>query len=275
MLGGYGTENNGLEIYQSFYEVLKDLPTEVIILSLIIAVAPILLYYIITKIQLKPLSLLSRFVYSAVSYKRKNQLESMAAEEYNYIYDKTVSGKITAKNIVSFCIGIGMVVFIFIVLKKMIFFGLVVSQSMAPLLMPTDMVLMESITKNVNEGDIVLFKPPGSGYSIIHRVVKIENGKIRTKGDNSNTLDYWILSREDIEAKAVELTGKPIVLRNFGVYFMAPRTVTIGPNPLFELTKKTVQFTHLYGPVILIFILLLILLRYFSEKREAVKYSLE
>ena len=53
-----------------------------------------------------------------------------------------------------------------------------------------------------------------------HRVVSISDGKIRTKGDARDTVDSWVVSKEDVLAKAIQIGGKPIVIPSVGDYFI-------------------------------------------------------
>jgi signal peptidase len=45
---------------------------------------------------------------------------------------------------------------------------------------------------------VVVFTPPGADYKIIHRVVSVEPQGIKTRGDNNNRVDPWLLSHDEI-----------------------------------------------------------------------------
>ena len=45
--------------------------------------------------------------------------------------------------------------------------------------------------QDLKVGDVIVFKIPGQNTPIVHRIVKIENGQIITKGDHNPTYDPW------------------------------------------------------------------------------------
>ena len=45
---------------------------------------------------------------------------------------------------------------------------------------------------------MVVFTPPGADYKIIHRVVSVKPQGIKTRGDNNNRVDPWLLSHDEI-----------------------------------------------------------------------------
>lgn len=40
-------------------------------------------------------------------------------------------------------------------------------------------------------------------FPIMHRIVSISNGKVKTKGDNNIKEDEWVVSKEEIEGKLI------------------------------------------------------------------------
>jgi len=68
---------------------------------------------------------------------------------------------------------------------------------MAPLLWNFDLLEI-SFPKQIRRGDIVLFKTSDGEAWIAHRVIKIENGRIHTKGDNNGMEDEKTLRADEI-----------------------------------------------------------------------------
>lgn len=255
----------GTEVYESFFEILRDIPLEVVTLSIIIAVSPFIMYYWKTPYLRLFFKTMVRAGLNIQRYSEKKKLKEMIKMEYERITGK----KIRLNDILSYGVPAGTAIFAILILKKAIFLGLVVSQSMLPTLMEADLVLIESLTtESISSGDIVLIAPPGQGSLIIHRVISVEDGKIRTKGDNTDTVDPWVLTKEDVKGKAVRINGKPVTIKNLGIYFMPVRSYVPGSDPAFELVKKTVETVHTHGPIILIGLLLLTVIGSFGGKRR-------
>ena len=162
-----------------------------------------------------------------------------------------------------------------LVIKQMFFFGVVVSGSMMPTMMPADLVMFEALTlNNINKGDIITFTPPGVATQIVHRVVSIDDGKYKTKGDNRGAIDDWILTSKDISGKAVRFNGRPVIIKYFGWYLMPKgRTYIPGTDPGYEFTREIVQYVHQNGPVFLIIIIILIVVGNFGTKKYRYEIS--
>ncbi|WP_052696205.1 signal peptidase I [Palaeococcus ferrophilus] len=87
----------------------------------------------------------------------------------------------------------------------------VLSGSMVPLFNPGDIVLLERVNgSEVHVGDVVAFRPPGArdeNTFVTHRIVGIveENGTryFRTKGDNNEDEDPFLVPGENVYGKAV------------------------------------------------------------------------
>ncbi|MFC1586296.1 hypothetical protein ACFL5V_12180 [Fibrobacterota bacterium] len=79
--------------------------------------------------------------------------------------------------------------------------------SMSPLLKPGDRLIYSPCHSDlINKGDILLFREPGKGSCVVHRVIKAKPDGISTRGD-SNCLgpDPWLLRNEDIIGKVVSV----------------------------------------------------------------------
>lgn len=76
----------------------------------------------------------------------------------------------------------------------------VVSGSMQPKIKVGDVVIIKN-SNNYNINDIITFKDEGS--YITHRIIKIDNGKITTKGDFNNKKDDKIIKMKDVVGKVI------------------------------------------------------------------------
>ncbi len=76
----------------------------------------------------------------------------------------------------------------------------VVSGSMQPKIKVGDVVIIKN-SNNYNVNDIITFKDEGS--YITHRIIKIDNGKITTKGDFNNKKDDKIIKMKDVVGKVI------------------------------------------------------------------------
>ena len=103
---------------------------------------------------------------------------------------------------------------------KTIFFAAVISDSMTPTFSKNDMILMQNIDRNYNVGDIIIFNRPDNSIPTSHRIISIDEEGIRTAGDATKSIDWWNLKKEDIVGKAITLQGKPITIKELGVYFI-------------------------------------------------------
>jgi signal peptidase len=150
-------------------------------------------------------------------------------------------------------------IIIFVLLFKLVFFSVVVSNSMNPTFKAGDLVLMQGISTAPVEGDIIMFQRTNYLLPITHRVFTVTDGGIRTKGDARNAPDPWILSEEAITAKAVQLGGKPAVIKDVGNYFILDTSV-MRYDPKYgseySLIKNIFLTIRLYGYVFCVLALL-------------------
>lgn len=259
-----------LQTYESFSQLLYDVPEGPIYLSIIVAAVPFLLYLlwkksILRRFILKPLV---TFFYK-ISYKWKNnKIESRVNEEIEGLVGK----KVELRDLLKYGFFISNFAIVFLVLKKAFYFSLVVSQSMAPVLFASELVLVESFsTENVEVGDIIVFNPPGQDtIPVVHRIISIDGGgNIKTKGDNAG-MDDWTLTLENIEGKVVTYgDGKAVKMPVFGQYLMPQgKNYMRGSNVAYETAKSIIQWIHQNGPVILIVLFLIILLSSFESKNK-------
>lgn len=56
---------------------------------------------------------------------------------------------------------------------------------------------------HTRRGDVIVFAPPGTNTVVIHRIVSIDKRGIRTRGDNSDRIDPWVLKLENVLGRVV------------------------------------------------------------------------
>jgi signal peptidase I len=78
----------------------------------------------------------------------------------------------------------------------------VFSNSMVPTFYKGDMIVVYG-DRDVSVGDIIVFETSDRKYPIIHRVYEITPGGIKTKGDNNEYTDPWMINENNIYGKAV------------------------------------------------------------------------
>lgn len=155
---------------------------------------------------------------------------------------------------------------------KSLFFTAVISGSMAPTFERGDLVLMQSLYTTVHEGDIIMFNNGVFQYPFIHRAVKVSQGGIRTKGDANGYVDWWTLHPSAVQAKAVTIAGKPVVIKDWGTFFILEKR---GDEnlPLFGDDYRAYQlfFTVLrtYGLIISIISIVIYISLTYREHKNA------
>jgi signal peptidase I len=108
----------------------------------------------------------------------------------------------------------------YIILNKILFFAIITSGSMSPTLEVKDLVLMQDLKIDTGKGDIIMFETKEANMPVIHRVYSVKENVIRTKGDASQLVDEWVLDKNQIKGKAILFQGKPIIIKNLGVYLL-------------------------------------------------------
>jgi len=108
----------------------------------------------------------------------------------------------------------------YVILNSLVFFAVITSGSMSPTLETKDLVLMQTINTNPLQEDIIMFETKEAKMPVIHRIYSISNDEIKTKGDASQTVDNWVLNKEQIQGKAVQFQGSPIIVKNIGDYLL-------------------------------------------------------
>ena len=139
-------------------------------------------------------------------------------------------------------------------LTHKVFWAVAVSNSMYPTFEKGDMILMQSLIIDPEPGDIVMFNRPDLNYAVTHRVLKVDGDRIYTGGDASGP-DSWFITRKDILAEAIQISGKPIVLKAVGNYFIlnAKELRSIGPfGQEYLFYKNLVNLFRSYAVAIII-----------------------
>lgn len=75
----------------------------------------------------------------------------------------------------------------------------VVSGSMEPTINIGDLIIVDTKVKQVYVGDIITFYDDHHNY-VTHRIIDISDGLIKTQGDNNNTPDEHLITRNDVVA---------------------------------------------------------------------------
>lgn len=73
--------------------------------------------------------------------------------------------------------------------------ALVLTDSMSPVLNADDFVVIKR-AEDINVDDIIVYKESDTNNEIIHRVIKIDDDEIITKGDANNTADKPIVEAQ-------------------------------------------------------------------------------
>ena len=84
--------------------------------------------------------------------------------------------------------------------------------------------------ENIRIGDVVVFRSSESDRYIVHRVISVDSRGIRTKGDNNNKVDSWILHPEDIVGRVTSAQrGNKSIIIHGGTHgrLLAPMLWTI------------------------------------------------
>ncbi|MBF4514146.1 S26 family signal peptidase [Plantibacter sp. VKM Ac-2885] len=67
---------------------------------------------------------------------------------------------------------------------------------------------MPAVLSTLRVGQMILFHPPGSTETYFHRIVDVDGGAVRTKGDLNGATDPWTLHADDlVGAEALHVVG--------------------------------------------------------------------
>jgi signal peptidase len=102
------------------------------------------------------------------------------------ILDRLLTSLIVAVGVVAVAVGI-------LVFVANLHFQTVTSGSMRPTVSPGDMAVTEAAqVGSLRVGDVIVFFPPtNSTEPVMHRIVSLDNGAIKTRGDANSVDDPW------------------------------------------------------------------------------------
>jgi signal peptidase I len=102
------------------------------------------------------------------------------------LFDGLLTALIVAFGIAA--VGIAIIVFV-----AHLHFQTVTSGSMRPTISPGDVAVTEVVSvSSLKVGDVIVFYPPGvTAEPVMHRIVSITDGVIKTRGDANNVEDPW------------------------------------------------------------------------------------
>lgn len=79
--------------------------------------------------------------------------------------------------------------------------AVVVSGSMEPTIETGSIIVINERDKDIKRGDIIAFKT--GDLAVAHRVVKIQDGKFVTKGDNNKSVDAGTVTADMVEGTVI------------------------------------------------------------------------
>ncbi len=138
------------------------------------------------------------------------------------------------------------------------------SGSMAPAFNKGDLILMQNLFVDLQEGDIIMFHTSQVFNPVVHRVYSVEDSVYRTKGDANPRVDPWVVHRDDIQGQAILFNKKPIVIKDLGNYFIEDASIArIGKyGEEFGFVKTLVQSVQTAG--LMLFVLMIALYLYMT-----------
>lgn len=124
--------------------------------------------------------------------------------------------------------------------------------SMSPALKALDTIYVSPCrSKQIRQGDVILFFPPGENRMVVHRVVYISDRGLMTRGDNNREIDPWLLSPDRIVGRVVQSKRKNRLLEIHGgrrglIYASAARflsnidsMISLLLNPAYHRLSQT------------------------------------
>lgn len=158
----------------------------------------------------------------------------------------------------------------FILYIKLIFFTVVISDSMNPSIEKGDLVMMQRIYVKPEIGDIINFEVSAVQLSVTHRIISISGNEIRTRGDSNANEDPWKITKANILGKIVTLSGKPVIIKDLGEYFFIDASKsgrTYGPE--FNAISTLIRGIKFTGFVIFSICMILYVVFSLREYRRA------
>ncbi len=88
--------------------------------------------------------------------------------------------------------------------------------SMHPVFKPGQMLYVRPLIDEPSVGDVIVFLDPLSKTHVVHRVIKVENGQIHTRGDNNPAEDQNPVNPKDIVGVVVKADQAGTVTKVWG-----------------------------------------------------------
>ncbi len=226
--------------------------------ALISIIAGIILFLLVTK-QRYVLNFSAPFIDAIIWFSKYSGKKRNNAMVVGIIDSMKKPKPISKSNISDFFGFVIAGIIIISILTKTLFLAVVTTQSMAPLIMPGDLVLTQAFTKNISIGDVIVFIPGSGDKMVVHRVLSVAEDGIRTKGDNANP-DNWRLTQDNIKGKTISINQKPIVIRGLGYYFLPINNPMSAQDPSLRATQGAIKALQQFGPVVAIMLMVFVLL---------------
>ena len=159
----------------------------------------------------------------------------------------------------------------YIILNQLIFLAIITTGSMSPTLEVKDLVLMQNLKIDPQQGDIIMFETKEARMPVIHKIYSISGDEIRTKGDAVELVDNWIMKKDQIQGEAISFQGKPVVVKNIGEYLLFdPNNVRITKygSEIYQISKFIKNIKNLGLTIFIICILLYIFINFKSTGRS-------
>ena len=151
------------------------------------------------------------------------------------------------------------------------FFAIITTGSMSPVLETKDLVLMQNLKVDPQQGDIIMFETKEAPMPVIHRIYSISGEDIRTKGDAAELVDPWIIRKDQMQGEAIIFQGKPIVVKSLGEYLLFdPNNVKITKygSLIYQMSKIIKNIKNLGLTIFIICILLYIFINFKSTGKS-------
>jgi signal peptidase len=196
--------------------------------------------------------------------RQKRTLSVRRRSAYSKEYLRQLRTKIIKpKPLRAFAPLIIMFLIVLLLLNNFVFFAVITSDSMSPTFNRGDMVLMTEY-KDVDTGDIIMFSVPDEPFPVVHRVSRIEEENISTKGDFNYKEDLWTINDTVVRSEAVTIGGKPVVFKGVGTYFLEDHEDDGRYSQEIEFNRLVLQ--GMKNLAIFIFFIAVFLYLYFTVK---------
>jgi len=227
----------------------------------------LLIFIIFYRMHVKNSTFLKRFVNLIIGKKSyKNQVKIVKHQMKRY---HELSKRPTILPIIIPLIITGFTAYI--ILNQLVFFAIITTGSMSPTLEVKDLVLIQNLKIDPQQGDIIKFETKEAPMPVIHRIYSVSEDEIKTKGDAVEFADDWILKKEQIQGQAVLFQGKPIIVKNIGEYLLFdPNNIQITKygSEMYRVSQIIKNIKNLGLIIFIICILLYIFINFKSTGRS-------